>query len=88
MKTFPKTKSNVQPEPMIIDDYSVWVAENIVQTKETATEDHPEIEGYEYDLTQYTKDEYILMMANKNKELESTITDTQLAMVEIYESLS
>ena len=35
---------------------------------------------YEYDLIQYTKDEYIGMQSNQ-------MTDVEMALVEIYESL-
>lgn len=34
---------------------------------------------------QYDKDEYIELLANKNTELENGLTDTQLALCEIYE---
>lgn len=50
-------ESTIKPEPLTIDEYSVWVAENITETT---------IENdvlYEYDLVQYTKDEYILQVA-------------------------
>lgn len=40
---------------------------------------------YEYHEVQYEKDEYIQMMAEKNKELENELTDMQLAIVEMYE---
>ena len=35
--------------------------------------------------TQYEKDEYILMMSEKNSELENQLTDTQLALCDVYE---
>ena len=41
-----------------------------------------------YDEVQYTKDEYIQMIAEKNETLERDLTDTQLAIAEIYESLA
>ena len=37
---------------------------------------------------QYTKDEYIQIIAEKNETLERDLTDTQLAIAEIYESLA
>ena len=35
----------------------------------------------------YTKDEYIKLMAEKNAELESQLTDTQLALCDVYEMI-
>ena len=52
-----KTQSTIKPNAIEIDEYSVWVAENITEIK---------IENdvlYEYDLVQYTKDEYILQIS-------------------------
>lgn len=42
---------------------------------------------YEFNMTQYEKDEYILMMSEKNVSLEKQVTDTQLALCEVYEML-
>ena len=44
-------------------------------------------DGYEFNMIQYEKDEYILMMSEKNSELEKQVTDTQLALCEVYELL-
>ena len=44
-------------------------------------------DGYEFNMTQYEKDEYILMMSEKNVSLEKQVTDTQLALCEVYEML-
>lgn len=88
MKQYQKVRSTMQPEPIVIDDYSVWVAENITPVTEEATGDGTGgFEGYEYDLTQYEKDEYILMMSEKNSKLEKQVTDTQLALCDVYELL-
>ena len=55
-----KTKSTIKPNAIEIDEYSVWVAENITEiTKENDA-------LYEYDLVQYTKDEYILQIAARD----------------------
>lgn len=53
-------QSTEKPEPLTIDDYSVWVAKDIEQVK---TE---EFEGYRYSLTQYSKDEYIMELAARD----------------------
>lgn len=82
-----KVRSTVKPENMIIDEYSVWMNSNIqeievedeVITEDGKVEKKTHIE-YEYDMLQYTKDEVIITQSQQ-------ITDTQLALCEIYESL-
>lgn len=82
-----KVRSTVKPENMIIDEYSVWMNSNIqeievedeVITEDGKVEKKTHIE-YEYDMLQYTKDEVIISQSQQ-------ITDTQLALCEIYESL-
>ena len=44
--------------------------------------------SYEYDLTQYTKDEYIKMIDDRNASLEDQMTQAQEAMCEIYEMMA
>ena len=79
----------MQPEPVVIDEFSVWVAENITPVTEEVTGDGTGgFEGYEYDLTQYDKDEYIQMISEKNVSLEAEITSTQEALCDVYELLS
>lgn len=80
-----KVQSCMKPVEMEVDEFSVWLASNIkpitVQNGET------QFEGYEYDLIQYDKNEYIKMQDEENKSLQTQINDTQLALVELYESL-
>lgn len=87
MQKYEKVRSTVQPDEKVIDDYSVWIAENITEVSEEGTDETSGFTGYEYDLTQYSKDEYIKLMDEKNAELESQVTDTQLALVEVYEMI-
>lgn len=42
---------------------------------------------YEFHQIRYTKDEYIKMINERNTTLESQLTDTQLALCEIYEGM-
>lgn len=88
MKEYGKVRSTKQPEQKVIDDYSVWVAANITQVTEAGTDEQPGFTGYEYDLTQYTKDEYIKMIDDKNASLDEQITQAQEAMCEIYEMMA
>ena len=78
--------SSQQAQPLIVNKDTVYVHTNIVQ----ATDEDGNIVDwlYVYDEVQYTKDEYIQIMAEKNETLERDLTDTQLAIAEIYESLA
>ena len=80
-----KVKSTVSPEPLIIDDYSVWVHSNIIPIEETL-EDETFV-GFEYDMVQYDKDEYIKIMTETNGNLEKQVTDLQIALVELFEGM-
>ena len=88
MQQYGKVRSTQQPETQVIDEYSVWVAENITPVSEPGTDEQEGFVGYEYDLTQYTKDEYIKMIDEKNAALETQVTDTQIALCEVYEMLA
>lgn len=80
MKTFPNTRSAVEPQPKVVDDYSVWISDN-VHTVTVTDEEGNEREEFEYDLTQYGKDEYIRLMDDRTDDVE-------MAIVELYESIS
>ena len=74
-----------QAQPLIVNKDTVYVHTNIVQSKD---KDGNVVDGlYVYDEVQYTKDEYIQIMAEKNSQLEKELTDTQLALCELYESV-
>lgn len=82
-----KVRSTVKPESMVIDEYSVWMNSNIqeIEIEDEVVTDDGKVEKrthieYEYDMVQYTKDEVIIAQSQQ-------ITDTQLALCEIYESL-
>jgi hypothetical protein len=74
MKDYGTVKSTIRPEEIKIDEFSVWVASDIKQVKETAGED-TEFTGFEYGLVQYTKDEYIKMQSVQITELQQAIAD-------------
>ena len=86
MKDFGKTRSTVKPDAVVIDDNSVWVHTDIQEVHESVGEDQS-FDGYEFNMIQYEKDEYILMMSEKNSKLEKQVTDTQIALCEVYELL-
>lgn len=84
MVDYGRVKSTVKPEPIVIDEFSVWQHTDIQEVSENIGAEN-EFIGYEYNMIQYTKDEFILMQSEKNAELFQQITDTQLALCEVYE---
>lgn len=76
MIDYGRQRSTVQPEPMVLDENSVWIHSNIQAVEEAVGEEV--FSGYEFNMVQYTKDEYISL-------LDAQLTDTQVAMVEVYE---
>lgn len=88
MKNHGTVRSSVQPKAVEIDEFSVWVATDIKPVTETAGDDQQGFSGYEYTLIQYDKDEYIQILNDKNTSLEAQITDTQVALCEVYELMS
>lgn len=80
MKDHGKVRSSVQPEPKVIDDYSVWIASNVKPVQDEGVDEQPGFTGYEYDLVQYDKDEYIRLMDDKNASLEAQMESTQEAL--------
>ena len=77
--------SAVKPQPIEITNTAVFIASNVKPYSEDIDGRH--IEGYKYNCISYTKDEYILLLANKNAQLEQDILDTQLALCDLYESI-
>lgn len=84
MVDYGRVKSTVKPEPIVIDEFSVWQHTDIQEVSENIGAEN-EFIGYEYNMIQYTKDEFILMQSERNAELFQQITDTQLALCEVYE---
>lgn len=75
-----------QAQELIVGIDTVYVHTNIVPVTQDA-EGNP-VEGlFQFNEVQYDKDEYIKVMAEKNAVMETELTSTQLALVEIYESM-
>ena len=74
-----KVRANEQPEEIVIDESSVWIAENVT-TVIVPDEDGQSHTEYEYDLKQYDKDEYIHSM-------DEQLTDAQMALCDLYEMI-
>ena len=74
MVDYGKVRSTVKPEPIVIDEFSVWQHTDIQEISENVGEEN-EFVGYEF----------ILQQATDNAALQQQITDTQLALCEVYE---
>ena len=74
-----------------IDDYHVYVNSGIKEIHEEATDAEMEgggFNGWEIaEQTIYDKDEYILLISEKNTALEQQATDMQLVLTEVYEMM-
>ncbi len=74
--------SKEQAVGLVVGTDTVYVHSDI---KPVETEDGSEV--YQYNEVQYTKDEYIRLLSEKNTSLEKEITSTQLALCDVYELL-
>jgi hypothetical protein len=86
MVDYGKVKSTIKPESVVIDDYSVWENTNIEAVSENVGTE-TEFNGFEYNMAQYDKNEYILKQAQANAELSDQLTETQLALCDVYEMI-
>lgn len=72
MIDYGETRSTVKPEPIVIDDFSVWQHTNIEEVSENVGEEN-EFVGYKFNMIQFGKDEFILQQAQKNAELNGLV---------------
>ncbi len=86
MRKYIQTRSTVKPKNIIIDEYNVWINTDIKSIEENLGEEN-EFRGFEYTLTQYSKDEFIKLKLQEQNTLLERINNTQVALCEIYESL-
>ena len=63
MKDYGFVQSGVKPEEKVVDEFSVWVNTDIVETDD----------GWEYHMVQYTKDEYIKLMDEANQKAQADL---------------
>ena len=86
MVDYGKVRSTFKPESVVIDDYSVWENTSIEAVSENVGTE-TEFNGFEYNMVQYDKNEYILKQAQANAELSDQLTETQLALCDVYEMI-
>lgn len=87
MKQYGTQRSTVKPEDVEITESKVFTYENITEIRVKNPESDNEVTMYEFTLTEYDKDEYIRIQAEKNASLEEQMTQAQEAMCEIYEMM-
>lgn len=85
MTDYKTVQSMKEPENIVIDEYSVWVNSDIQEIR--VMDDNGGHTEFEFHQIQYSKDEYIKLMIEHNQALEAEITNTQIALTEIYESM-
>lgn len=86
MKNYGIQRSAVEPNAVEITESKVFVATDIELV--TVKMDIEEVQEYQFSLVEYDKDEYIKIISEKNEELEQQMTDTQLALCDVYEMIS
>lgn len=83
MKNHGLTRSMDEPLAVEVTASKVFVASNVEQIiVQDEKGSHAE---YQYDLTEYEKDEYIRMMNDRNEITEAELTDVQIALCDVYE---
>lgn len=80
MIDYGKTRSTVKPEPVVIDEFSVWQHTDIQEISENVGTEN-EFVGYEFNMVQFSKDEFILKQAEQNQQMNS-ILNTMLGVNE------
>ena len=88
MIDYGEVHSTVEPEKIDIKETKVFVATDIEEEVIYAPEDFEggakEV-GYKYHLVEYDKNEYIAMMSIRDEQLESELSNAQMALCELYE---
>ena len=73
-----RVRSNDKPQEIQITNSSVFISSNIQPYEETIDEHY--MNGFEYDLIQYSKDEYLLLLAKQNNELMDELQATKILL--------
>lgn len=79
MINYGRVKSSVRPQEIEITSNKVFIASNIQEYQDII--DDKTINGYEYDYISYTKDEYILLMAQNNSDIVTLREELEAAKI-------
>ena len=74
-----KDRSDVYPAEREMTELKVYINSNVKEIP--ILDDEEQRTEYEFDVQEYSKDEYIAL-------LDEQLTDTQLALVELYEGMA
>ena len=79
MKNHGRVKSTVKPNAINVDEFHVWVHSNIIPITEPGTdgEDGGGFEGFEFNMVQYTKDEWIQFVSETLFDVTDTINTSK-----------
>ena len=80
-------RRTVEPLELELTETKVFVASDITPVNEPDTDEQPGFIGFEFQLVEYEKDEYIKMIDEKNKSLETQVDNTMIALCEMYETM-
>lgn len=83
MKDYRLQRSAVKPSEREFTETKVFVYTDIKEVVESS--ENGDINLFEFNMIEYDKDEFIELLSDKNKSLESEITEIQLALCDVYE---
>lgn len=83
MKDYGLQRSSVKPSEREFTESKVFVYTDIKEVVESS--ENGDISLFEFNMIEYDKDEFIELLSDKNKSLESEITEIQLALCDVYE---
>lgn len=83
MKDYGLQRSAVKPSEREFTEIKVFVYTDIKEVVESS--ENGDINLFEFNMIEYDKDEFIELLSDKNKSLESEITEIQLALCDVYE---
>lgn len=83
MKDYGLQRSAVKPSEREFTETKVFVYTDIKEVVESS--ENGDISLFEFHMIEYDKDEFIELLSDKNKSLESEITEIQLALCDVYE---
>lgn len=88
MKDYGKQRSTIKPDKLELTETKVFVSTGITEVNEPGTDERPGFVGYEFNLIEYDKDEFIKNQSEKNADLEEQVTQTQIALCSMFESMN
>ena len=83
MKDYGLQRSAVKPSERVFTESKVFIYTDIKEVVESS--ENGDINLFEFNMIEYDKDEFIELLSDKNKSLESEITEIQLALCDVYE---